>query len=132
MILVISILLVVLTLAAIAVLWRANHHKQHTAGTAEPEAPVVVDPGCCGAHEICDFDTVKADPSLIEYFDDEELDQLRAVNPANYTTQQIDQLRDVLYTLQKHEIRKWLLSLERRSIHLPGFLMQEARDLQIG
>lgn len=132
MIVIISVLLFVLTTAAIAVLWRVNRKEKRQAGLSEPEATVSIDPGCCGAHEVCDFDVAKADPTLIEYFDDEELDQLRAVNPANFSTQQIDQLRDVLYTLQKHEIRKWLLSLERRSIHLPGFLMQEARDLQIG
>lgn len=132
MIVTISVILFVLTTAAIAVLWRVNSKEQPQAGLSEPEAPVSIDPGCCGAHEVCDFDAAKADPTIIEYFDDEELDQLCAVNPANFTTQQIDQLRDVLYTLQKHEIRKWLLSLERRSIHLPGFLMQEARDLQIG
>lgn len=132
MIVTISVLLFVLTTAAIAMLWRVNRKEKRQAGLSEAEATVIIDPGCCGAHEVCDFDAAKADPSIIEYFDDEELDQLRAVNPANFSTQQIDQLRDVLYTLQKHEIRKWLLSLERRSIHLPGFLMQEARDLQIG
>lgn len=84
---------------------------------------------CCGAHEICEFDQYKLNQDLIEYFDDEELDVLRNVREDELTSKQIDDLRDVLYTLKTQEIRKWLVSLSRRHIHLPDILQQEARFL---
>lgn len=125
----ISIVIALFVAAALFLLWKSNSKHREEVG----EVPVVetnIDPSCCGAHEVCDFDATKVDPTIVEYFEDEELDKLRAINPGDYTEEQIDQLREVLYTLQTHEIRKWLLSLERRYIHLPDFLIQEARDLQ--
>jgi hypothetical protein len=125
----ISILIALFVAAALFFLWKSNRKHRDEVG----EVPVVetnIDPSCCGAHEVCDFDATKADPTIVEYFEDEDLDKLRAINPGDYSEEQIDQLREVLYTLQTHEIRKWLLSLERRYIHLPDFLIQEARDLQ--
>jgi hypothetical protein len=56
------------------------------------------DPSCCGAHEICDFDLVKANPEIIEYFDDEDLDRLANTHPDQYSEKDIDELREVLYT----------------------------------
>jgi hypothetical protein len=44
-------------------------------------------------------------------------------------TEQIDQLREVLYTLRPEEINKWLISIGRRHIHLPVILQQEVRQL---
>lgn len=120
----------ILVVAGIIWLFRANHSS--TADTdSGSDAQIPVDPNCCGAHEVCEFDAIKADPAIIEYFDDEELDEFRAVHPDEYTESQIDQLREVLYSLKTHEIRNWLLSLERRHIHLPDFLKEEARDLQV-
>ncbi|HPR61665.1 MAG TPA: hypothetical protein PLF35_11995, partial [Prolixibacteraceae bacterium] len=46
-----------------------------------------------------------------------------------YTDKQIDQFREVLYTLKTDEIRYWLLSIERRNIQLPLPLRDEARML---
>jgi hypothetical protein len=115
---------------ALLVLTRANR-RTNDGDKDEKVEPSAIDPACCGAHEICEFDEIKAKPDLIEYFDDEELDQLKAVHPDQYSEEQIDQLREVLYTLKTAEIKNWLLSLERRHIHLPEFLKQEARDLQM-
>lgn len=84
---------------------------------------------CCGAHEICEFDEYKFNEEAIVYFDDEELDVLRNVRQDQLTAKQIDDLREVLYTLKTSEINKWLISLSRRHIHLPDILKQEARDL---
>jgi len=84
---------------------------------------------CCGAHEICEFDEYNFNEEIILYFEDEELDALRNVREEQLTPNQIDDLRDVLYTLQTSEIKKWLVSLSRRHIHLPLILQQEARQL---
>jgi len=84
---------------------------------------------CCGAHEICEFDEYKFKEDLIEYFDDEELDILRNIREDQLTSANIDELRDVLYSLKTREINKWLTSISRRHIHLPAILQQEARQL---
>lgn len=92
------------------------------------EAPVIAS-DCCGAHEICDFDETDFNEEIILYFEDEDLDKLRNVKESDLTSAQIDELREVLYTLKPNEIGKWLVSLGRRHIHLPTILQQEARQL---
>jgi hypothetical protein len=104
--------------------------------TTEPasetkEEPRQVASDCCGAHEICEFDESIFKEEVIIYFDDEELDELRNVRETDFTPEQIDQLREVLYTLRTEEISKWLISLGRRHIHLPAILQQEARQLMV-
>lgn len=93
------------------------------------EEPKTVASDCCGAHEVCEFDASAFDEEQIVYFDDEELDILRNVREDELTPKQIDDLREVLYTLKTNEISKWMTSLSRRHIHLPTILQQEARQL---
>lgn len=125
---IISITLALFTIASVVFLVMANRDAQKR-GENIPVKPKNIDPNCCGAHEVCDFELMKANPEMIEYYEDEELDELSGIDPQDYTNEQIDQLREVLYTLSTHDIRKWLLSIERRDIALPDFLQQEARDL---
>lgn len=93
------------------------------------EKPREIASDCCGAHEICEFDESTYKQEIIVYFDDEELDVLRNVRENDLTPNQIDDLREVLYTLRTSEINKWMISLGRRHIHLPAILQQEARQL---
>jgi hypothetical protein len=112
--------------AGIIVLIKVNRGRKKTQTPEEFIAPTT---DCCGAHEVCDFDEIKADVNRIEYYDDEELDTFKNKNEKEYTNEQIDQFREVLYTLKTAEIRYWLLSIERRHINLPSILMSEARML---
>lgn len=115
------------TAVGIAILVKANRER---AKSGKPErkrkAPAA---GCCGAHEVCELDEAQLNANLIEYFDDEELDEYKNIDEKNYTPEQIDQFREVLYTLRTEEIRSWLLSIERRQINLPDILVSEARTL---
>lgn len=124
---IIAIVLGLFTVAGIVRLVKVNRNRRKT----EPveEAVSIPDPGCCGAHEVCDFDQIKMDENRIEYYDDEELDEYKNRDASQYTNSQIDQFREVLYTLQTKEIRYWLLSIERRKIALPTILISEARNL---
>lgn len=110
----------------IVILARVNKKKEKTEITEKVLTPVS---GCCGAHEVCDFDEVKADASIIEYYDDEELDEYKNKDEKDYTNSEIEEFREVLYTLNTHEIRYWLLSIERRKINLPSIIISEARTL---
>jgi hypothetical protein len=85
--------------------------------------------GCCGTHEVCEFDKLKVNTKIIEYFEDEDLDAYKDIREDAYSNDQIEQFRDVLYTLNTDEIKNWLLSLERRNVQLPLILKSEARML---
>lgn len=120
-------LLVLFVAIAIVVLVFENRKRaKETKGDDKPSAPSL---DCCGAHEVCEFDAIKIDESIIEYFDDEELDGYKQIDANTYTDEQIDKFREVLYTLNVDEIKHWLLSIERRKINLPAILQEEARML---
>ncbi|WP_321286381.1 hypothetical protein [uncultured Sunxiuqinia sp.] len=106
--------------------WLSNHFGKQT---SEPDEKANIALDCCGAHEICDFEEMLNNPDEIVYFEDEELDRYKGVNPNEYQDDQIDEFREVLYTLDGEEVRKWLLSIERRKIQLPSVLKQEAIQL---
>lgn len=120
----------IILVAAGLILMLAPKHRKAAAGTDQPQDEYKEIPTeCCGAHEVCEFDEYKINEDVIVYFDDEELDVLRNVREDQLTPKQIDDLREVLYTLKANEINKWLISLSRRHIHLPAILKQEARYL---
>jgi len=123
--------LVVLIIFVIAVIFLMLIPKRQTTNetTIEEEDTRDVQSDCCGAHEIYEFDEDKFKEDIIEYFDDEELDVLRNIREDKLTTADIDELRDVLYSLKTREINKWLTNISRRHIQLPPILQLEARQL---
>lgn len=124
---ILAIALGLFVLVAMVVLIVVNRKKAKEKTTPEVASNPASD--CCGAHEVCEFDLIKMDESIIEYYEDEELDAYKNIDSTDYTDEQIDEFREVLYTLQTHEIRYWLLSIERRKINLPNILQEEARML---
>lgn len=123
----IGIIVGLFTVIGIALLVKENLKRAKT--NKEKEVPSKPVSDCCGAHEVCEVDEIMLDENIIEYYDDEELDAYKNKIEAEYTSSQIDQFRDVLYTLKTNEIRFWLLSIERRKINLPSILISEARTL---
>lgn len=108
--------------------WISNKFskKNNEPGAEEEEDKLQIPSDCCGAHEVCEFEEMLQNPQEIVYFEDEELDRFRGIQSDAYNDAQIDEFRDVLYTLKNDEIRMWLLSIERRQLQLPGILRQEA------
>lgn len=92
----------------------------------EIEITLNEDGECCGAHEVCDRDSLLAGDAKIEYFDDEELDVLACIKPENYSEKQLKLLADVFYTLKESDVAAWLRSLQLRRIELPVSLRDEA------
>ncbi len=124
------ILGIFIIVAVALVVIRFSKKEQTNITEVEPEeASRQIASDCCGAHEICEFDEPELNEGIITYFDDEELDELRNVRESDLTSENIDELREVLYTLRTEEISKWLISIGRRHIHLPAILQQEARQL---
>ncbi len=124
---VLGILIASLAVVGIVVLAKVN--RKRIVNHQEKETTSAPASDCCGAHEVCEFDQIKADESRIEYYDDEELDAFKNRKNDEYNHEEIDQFREVLYTLKTNEIRYWLLSIERRKIALPAILVSEARML---
>ena len=94
--------------------------------TVVTEITINEDGECCGAHEVCDRESLLSADGSIEYFDDENLDALADVHPDKFTDDQLDQLSDVFYTLRESDVAAWLRSLQVRRIQLPLELREQA------
>lgn len=82
---------------------------------------------CCGAHEVCERDSLLAAVSKkIEYYEDEDLDRFRGTPADSYDETAIAEFSEVLYTLKDTEVAGWLRSLQLRCIELPDDLKDEA------
>lgn len=82
---------------------------------------------CCGAHELCERDSLLAAVSKqIEYYEDEDLDRYQGTPSDAYSREAVAEFRDVLYTLRETEVAGWLRSLQLRCVELPDDLKDEA------
>lgn len=82
--------------------------------------------GCCGQHAVCEKDSLLAGVSeKIIYYEDEELDVFKGMEPTEYSDDQIEQFRDVLYTLRDDEVAGWARSIQLRGINLPTIIQDE-------
>ena len=82
---------------------------------------------CCGQHAICEKDALlKAIDKGIEYYDDEDLDMYSGRAADNYTEEEEEDFRDVLYTMKEQEVAGWVRSLQLRGIELPPSVREEA------
>jgi hypothetical protein len=92
------------------------------------EMPTIVQPDqeCCGQHEVCEKDSLLAAVSKqIEYYNDEELDRFREYDSAAYNEIEIEEFRDILYTMHNEEVAGWVRSLQLRHVPLPDALKDE-------
>lgn len=122
--------LVVLGVVAAILGYFRNRHLRRQLERGEiseiPE-PQEIPEVCCGAHEVCERDSLLAAVSKkIEYYDDEELDAYRGTPSDAYTEEAVNEFREVLYTLREVEVAAWLRSLQLRGIELPDDLKDEA------
>ena len=62
----------------------------------------------------------------IEYYDDEELDRFLGTESDAYNEKEVEEFREVLYTLKEVEVAGWIRSLQLRGIELPDALKDEA------
>lgn len=78
---------------------------------------------CCGLHAVCE--KVMTGEEKAVYFDDEELDRFAGQDPGTYSTDEVEEFREVLYTLRQEEVYEWGASLTLRGIALPIQLRDE-------
>ena len=101
---------------------KAEDTKAETATEEEYERPE----GCCGAHEVCENESLLATNAKIVYFDDEELDAFKDREPESYTDEEIAQFDEVFMTLRENELVDWLKSLQLRHVPLPECIKEQA------
>lgn len=82
--------------------------------------------GCCGAHEVCENESLLASNTKIIYFADEELDDFKDHDPDTYTDAEIEMFEDVFFTLRENELVDWLKSLQLRHVPLPPAIKEQA------
>lgn len=104
-----------------------RHSEKNRADSGEEQAVVEPRPeGCCGQHIVCEKESLLTNPGeKIVYYEDEELDRYRGIAPEGYTDGQIDEFRDVLYTLKPYEISGWARSIQLRGIEFPAAIKDE-------
>lgn len=117
-----------LTVAGIAFLCRARRRSSGEAVASTESEPVLTrqSVGCCGAHEVCEAETLLALSDKVIYYDDEELDRYRGREVEQYTVAEAEEFRTVLLELQPHEVAGWLRSLQLRGVELPDGVRDEA------
>lgn len=94
--------------------------------TELPSIKQVEDMECCGQHETCEKDSLLAAVSKeIEYYNDEELDRFRGVASDEFLPEEIEEFRDILYTMREEEVAGWVRSLQLRAVELPDELKDE-------
>ena len=121
------VLLVVVALGLGALRNRSIRQKIERGELQEfPDIKQIEDMECCGQHQTCEKESLLAAVSRqIEYYDDEELDTYRGVASDAYLPEQVEQFRDVLYTMQEVEVAGWVRSLQLRGIELPDEVKDE-------
>ena len=95
---------------------------------APKEEPIVnpADMECCGQHEVCEKESLLAAISKqIEYYDDEELDRFKGRSGDEYTEEETEEFRNVLYTMRSEEVAGWVRSLQLRQVNLPDDVKDE-------
>lgn len=122
--------LLVLAIVAMFAGWLRNRklEKQLERGeiTEMPTIKDVEDMECCGQHETCEKDSLLAAVSKqIEYYEDEELDRFRGRASDEYTEEEVEEFRSVLYTMKSMEVAGWVRSLQLRAVELPDDIKDE-------
>ena len=126
-ILLISLLLLAIVAMIAGYIRNRRLQKKIDAGELEsfPEVKEV-DAECCGQHEVCEKESLLAAVSKqIEYYNDEELDRFRGKDASAYSETEIDEFRDILYTMRDYEVAGWVRSLQLRGVPLPDALKDE-------
>ena len=108
-------------------LYNRNVQKKIAGGELKEAPPVItVDSECCGQHAVCEKESLLAAVSKkIEYYDDEELDRFKGHPSDTYTNEEIEEFRDILYSMQETDVAGWSRSLQLRGIELPDEMKDE-------
>lgn len=81
---------------------------------------------CNGDNSKCEQECMmEAATRDIEYFDDEELDAYKGRSSEDYTDEEAEQFREVMYTMRQSEVKDWNRSLILRGVSVPDQIKDE-------
>lgn len=103
---------------------------EENASHDNPPAQGCADEGC-GLRPICPSEQILAGECKQEviYYEDEELDAFAGRGTDDYTPEEEEQWRDVLYTLQPADLLGWGQSIKHRGLVMPAAIRQEFMHL---
>ena len=135
----IFILLTILVVGG-AIVWLIDRlfysHKSHEVvddteqNGSNPSQQGCADEGC-GLRPICPSEQILAGQceQEITYYDDEELDAFAGRDKDDYTPEELELWRDVLYTLQPSDLLGWGQSIKHRGLVMPVAIRDEFLQL---
>lgn len=136
-----AIILLTILVVGGAIVWlidRLFYHKNEPENAVETEENGAEDTppqGCadeaCGLRSICPSEQLLAGECRqeITYYDDEELDAFAGREADGYTDAELEQWRDVLYTLQPADLLGWGQSIKHRGLAMPTAIREEFLQL---
>ena len=130
-----AIILLAILVVGGAIVWlidRLFYHKtaNNANETEENRIPSPVQ-GCadeaCGIRSICPSEQILMGECRqeITYYEDEELDAFVGRGENDYTAEEEEQWRDVLYTLQPADLLGWGQSIKHRGLIMPSSIHDE-------
>lgn len=134
-----AIILVAILVVGGAIVWLIDRlfYHQTTENVDETEENDVhsATQGCsdeaCGIRPICPSEQLLMGQCKqeITYYDDEELDAFLGRDEDDYTAEEEEQWRDVLYTLQHADLLGWGQSIKHRGLVMPAAIHDEFLQL---
>lgn len=124
---IIALLAALVIVGTILWLFDLRDRKRHPVEAAQEDAKPIprADAACtddsCSLREVCPSQML-LDGMMrgeVTYYDDQELDDFKGRQATDYTDDEIDQWRDVLYTLQPQDLMGWEQSIKRRGLIMP-------------
>ncbi len=100
-----------------------------------PSDDISTPQGCtdesCGIRSICPSEQLLAGECKqeITYYDDEELNAFAGRGKDDYSAEEEEQWRDVLYTLQPSDLLGWGQSVKHRGLVMPSAVWEEFLQL---
>lgn len=127
LVLIIGLLMLAVIAMTVGYLHNRRMQKKIESGELAAVPPIVeADAECCGQHEVCEKESLLAAVSKkIEYYDDEELDRFRGRSSADYSEEEVEEFREIMYTCKEDEVAGWSRSLQLRGVELPDELKDE-------
>ena len=132
-----ALLLLMMLMVGGAVVWlidRLFYHKGTPEKVDEIEENGIENSsrqGCadesCGLRSICPSEQLLAGECKQEvtYYEDEELDAFAGRGEDDYTPEELEQWRDVLYTLRAEDLLGWGQSIKHRGLVMPAAVREE-------
>lgn len=116
----------VVVVVLVALLVFATYHVRKVNRETPPEEPKPIPDDCCGAHAVCERDSLLSKTEEIFYFDDEELDELAGISAGEYSNEQHKMIEEVFFTLREQDVAGWIRSIQLRNIELPDDIREQA------